>query len=41
MALKFDYEVSEMVLGNELILIINELNSIEEIPLPEGITENP
>ena len=41
LAVKFDYEVSEMVLDNELILIINELNSIEEIPLPEGITENP
>ncbi|MFH5837152.1 hypothetical protein ACHAL6_13910 [Proteiniclasticum sp. C24MP] len=38
-AVKFDYEVSEMVLGNEFILIIHELNSVQEIPVPDGIAE--
>ena len=33
----FDHDISEVVLSNQFILTFHELNSISEIPVPEGL----
>ena len=33
----FDHDISEMVLNNQFILTLHELNSISDIPVPEGL----
>lgn len=36
-SIDFDHDISEVVLSNQFILTFNELNSISEIPAPEGL----
>lgn len=36
-SIAFDYDISEVVLSNQFILSFHELNSISEIPVPEGL----
>ena len=36
-SLQFDHEISGVVLNNSFDLVINSLNTVEEIPVPEGL----